>query len=161
MRVITAPESTFGIWLPSVFLAGGITDCEWWQDEIIEMLESYEGVILNPRRRNFPIHIPSAATEQIMWEYNALNMATVFSMWFCAGKSDQPICMYELGRHLAIRKAKGEMDRVVIGVEKGYRREQDVRIQTELVDALTATCISSNLAEHARNILKAMRITPA
>ena len=66
MRVVTAPgllPETY----PSVFLAGGITKCREWQDEVVSALSSDEipGVLLNPRRKDFPIGDPDAAEKQI------------------------------------------------------------------------------------------------
>ena len=122
------------------------------------MLKDYDGVLMNPRRANFPIHDPNAAKEQISWEFSCLSRADVISMWFCNCPSDQPICFYELGRHLALRRAFGEIvNEVVIGVEKGFKRSQDVYIQTELVSPKLALRISDNLEQHAKNILGAMR----
>lgn len=130
MIVITAPDETTRPTNLSVFLAGGITNCPDWQDELIDILADmgFKYTVYNPRRENFPIHDPNAARQQIAWEFDKLNHCTVFSMWFCNSESVQPICMYELGRHLAIRK----INEVVIGVEPGYSREQDVAIQSEL-----------------------------
>ena len=157
MRVVTAPESIEINGEVSVMLCGGITACENWQQEVIALLSPYDGILFNPRRENFPIHDLKAARAQITWEFNALKKAEVFSMWFCASKeSDQPICLYELGRHLAIRKAQNDLECVVIGIEPGYRREQDVRIQTELVNSFLASRISNNLADHAQNIRQAV-----
>jgi len=133
MKVITAIEKIDKQYYPTVFLAGGITDCPWWQDEIIETLKPFDcGVLLNPRRRDFPINDPNASREQIEWEYYALNGCDIFSMWFSASESVQPICMYELGRHLTLRQNRPKT--VVIGVEEGYKRENDVYIQTGLVN---------------------------
>lgn len=68
MEVITAPES-FQFATRSVFLAGGITDCPWWQDEIINLLKDESGILYNPRRKDFPIGDSMAAKEQIAWEF--------------------------------------------------------------------------------------------
>lgn len=153
MRVINAPETIDGIDRPTVFLAGGITNCPEWQDEIIEILKDYsDGIILNPKRKNFPIHDPNAALEQITWEFHALNNCDIFSMWFSASESVQPICLYELGRHLALKRSH----RVVIGVEPGYKRAQDVYIQTKLVNEDIAYRISADLLQHAKNIITAL-----
>jgi hypothetical protein len=152
MIIITAPEKLINIDKPTVFLAGGITDCPEWQDEIIKKLKPFDDAILfNPRRKNFPIEDPNAAKEQITWEFDALEQSDIFSMWFCKGKSDQPICMYELGRNVALHIKN--IDSIVIGVEKGYKREQDVRIQMELINKKLADKISSNLSQHTLNIL--------
>jgi len=117
------------------------------------LLSGYDNaVLLNPRRENFPIHDPSAAREQIKWEFHALNNCDIFSIWFSRGPSVQPICMYELGRHLALCGR----NRIVIDVEPGYKREQDVRIQVELVHKNLA--ISDNLQQHAQNIVEKLNL---
>ncbi len=134
MKVITAPECLQDLPCPSVFLAGGITNCPEWQEEAINKLSDLDmGCLLNPRRKNFPIEDPNAAREQITWEFRALEKADIFTMWFSNAPSDQPICFYELGRNLAMREVALRLNSVVIGVEKGFKRSQDVYIQTELV----------------------------
>lgn len=142
MRIITAPyyyepfaKDT------SVFLAGGITNCGNWQQKIIKQLvDNYDYdydslVVFNPRRENFPIWDKSAAYEQIEWEFKMLERCDIFSMYFPSGESDQPICMYELGRNILrmqMRFPADWRDRIIISVEDGYKRKQDVLIQTGL-----------------------------
>lgn len=142
MRVITAPES----WELdgdeiAVFLAGGICKCPDWQKEVIDILSSMSEestkklVIFNPRRENFPIGDPNEAHEQIEWEFHALEGCDIFSMYFCGGESDQPICMYELGRNIARMQMRDPLhwdDRIIISCEDGYKRGNDVNIQTSL-----------------------------
>ena len=108
MKVITAVES----YVPSekdicVFLAGGITNCPNWQNEVIEELRKFKDtdslVVFNPRRDNFPIHDTNASQEQIAWEFKWLERMDIFSMYFSGSESDQPICMYELGRNILTR----------------------------------------------------------
>ncbi len=140
---------------PSVFLGGGITNCPDWQKEITALLQDEEITILNPRRENFPLDDPEAAKEQIEWEFHALGAADVFSMWFSGEDSVQPICMYELGRHLALRD--GDLETVVIGVDPDYKRAQDVYIQVGLVDENLAHLISRNLKDHALRIKKTIK----
>ncbi|MBQ8130966.1 MAG: nucleoside 2-deoxyribosyltransferase domain-containing protein [Bacilli bacterium] len=139
MKVITAPNDY--ILKPgeiSVFLAGGITNCPNWQANIIEQLDNYhlpQLVVFNPRRENFPINDPNASYEQIEWEFKYLERADIFSMYFCASESDQPICMYELGRYISRMQSKHPTTwkyRIVISVEDGYKRKNDVLIQTNL-----------------------------
>jgi hypothetical protein len=166
MIYVEAPtEQDLTVSMPSVFLAGGITNCPNWQQEVRKILagmELPEFQLLNPRRDNFPIHDPNAARAQITWEFHALNHCNIFSMWYSNADSDQPICMYELGRHL-VRFAYGEIDYVCIGVEPGYRRAQDVAIQTELVmkDAGGKTdeewFMTDLLTQHALNIACCVR----
>lgn len=140
MKVITAPEE-YEREQDDVFcfLAGGITNCPDWQQEVIKQLNKADFehlVIFNPRRENFPINDPNAAKEQIEWEFKYLNESDIFSMYFCAGESDQPICMYELGRNLALMSNRYHIpydtDHIAISVEDGYKRTKDVQIQTDL-----------------------------
>lgn len=131
MKVITAIEE-YKIKPNDVtcFLAGGITNCDNWQQEVIKELSQFEHtdnlVIFNPRRENFPIHDKSASKKQIEWEFKHLQICDIFSMYFCNSESVQPICFYELGRNLALMKCS------VISVEEGFSRTNDVVIQTQL-----------------------------
>jgi hypothetical protein len=137
MRVITAIEN-YNIKDNDVivFLAGGITNCYNWQKEVIEELNKYPNtqnlIVLNPRRDNFPIGNPNAAREQIEWEFNGLHSADIFSMYFVNSESDQPICMYELGVHTTRANLTNKPFTIVISIEDGYKRENDVLIQTQL-----------------------------
>jgi hypothetical protein len=144
MLVVTAPAEVPDIH-PSVFLAGGIRNCPHWRVYVVMKLQDLPGVLINPRREVAPVD----AEEQIRWEFEALNQADVFSIWFCAAPSNQPIVMYELGRHLARYEAwAGDPRRLslVIGVEPGYSREEDVRVQVGLVDPEIS--ISNSLDAH-------------
>jgi hypothetical protein len=112
--------------LKSLFLAGSITGCPDWQKDAADLLQGTDLVVYNPRRENFPIHDPSAAQQQIEWEHNMLREADAVSFWF-SKDSLGPIVLYELGAWSMTDKP------VFVGVEPGYKREQDVRIQTSLV----------------------------
>lgn len=120
---------------PFVFMCGGITNCPDWQQDFVKLMESQpKGTLLNPRRANFPIGDPNAAREQITWEYNALrDSAQMYIFWF-SYSTVQPIVLFELGARLAERRI-GAPRPILIGIEEDYIREQDVRIQTELVDS--------------------------
>ena len=145
MRVVTAPEKvTLEDKDISIFLAGGITNCPEWQNDVIKEIDDLSisfkyntdnTVLFNPRRENFPIGDPSAAMEQIKWEFEQLERCDIFSMYFSGGISDQPICMYELGRNIARMQMRFPSDwenRIIISCEEGYKRKQDVEIQTML-----------------------------
>lgn len=167
MEIITAPEK----YVPAeqdvvCFLAGGITNCVWWQTAVIDQLKKFTAnhlVICNPRRENFPIDSPGAADEQIAWEFDNLEMADIFSMYFSSGESDQPICMYELGRNIVRTQDKfpdSWKDRLVITVESGYRRTKDVFVQTALAtDEFDLAILGNDFNEavelHAKRIYEA------
>ena len=166
MNVITAPDSLDDLNLiqnsVSVFLAGGITNCPEWQTDVIGRLRNLEGgtplTVYNPRRANFPIGNPDAAEQQITWEFNALDMCNIFSMWFCNAPSDQPICMYELGRNVATMYLEGAEEYICVGIEPGYKRECDVRKQLELALPDIETKIATTIEEHANNIILGARL---
>ncbi len=113
----------------SVFLAGGIMGCGDWQKTLARDLLARcpELVVLNPRREKFPMSDPTSANAQIAWEFHRLAEATCISFWFTS-TSIQPIALFELGRwsHPDCEK------KIFVGVEPGYVREHDVRIQLAL-----------------------------
>jgi hypothetical protein len=110
----------------SLFLAGGITGCLDWQSELVKLLEKENIILLNPRRKNFPIDDPNASEAQIKWEYNHLKKATGVSFWF-PKETLCPIALYELGRQSVGNK------HLFIGVHPEYKRKLDVEIQTGLI----------------------------
>jgi hypothetical protein len=165
MRIITAVENFESELFNgdiTCFLAGGITKCWDWQKAVIAELNKFDlpdhFVIFNPRREKFPINDPNASFEQISWEFKYLNSCDIFSMYFVNSESDQPICMYELGRNLMRMKLMYPIscvNRVIITCEDGYSRYNDVKIQSRL--ALGADVLTPNPSakSHAEEIYKA------
>jgi hypothetical protein len=90
------------------------------------MIDKLDMTVFNPRRKNFPIHDPNAALGQIKWEHNRFRESDILSFWFCA-ETMCPIALYELGAWSMTNKP------ILIGMDPGYSRRQDVEIQTELV----------------------------
>jgi hypothetical protein len=124
MRYIEAPTEYSGE-DQSVFLAGGITGCGDWQRAMADLLAGSDLVVLNPRRRNFPIDDPAAAAEQIRWEFRHLRRAAARLFWFPPATLC-PIALYELG---AWSMRPGPL---FVGVDPDYARRADVEIQTKL-----------------------------
>lgn len=110
----------------SLFIAGGITNCSDWQSELVEKLKDENLIILNPRRKHFPINDPNVEIEQIKWEYEHLKKASAISFWF-APETLCPITLYELGKQSILSK------NLFIGVHPNYARKLDVEIQTKLI----------------------------
>jgi len=114
-----------------LFLAGGITGCPDWQSYVVKQLMFSKSlapvILLNPRRKNFPMDKPEEAKEQIRWEFEALNAANMILFWF-PEETLCPITLFELGRHSIERKTH-----LVVGCHPGYQRRQDVEIQMKLV----------------------------
>lgn len=109
-----------------VFMAGGITGCPNWQQELAELLSGVDGLVLvNPRRAEFPIGDSNAALEQITWEHDHLRMADAILFWF-PKETLCPIVLYELGAWSMTDK------NLWVGVHPDYARRGDVEIQTRL-----------------------------
>lgn len=127
MRYLESPgewEKTRGF-SRSVFLAGGITNCPDWQQEMVELLRDTSFYLINPRRIDFPIHDPNAALAQITWEHQMLRRVSGVLFWFPC-ETICPIVLYELGAWSMTQKP------IFVGVHPEYQRRQDVEIQTGL-----------------------------
>jgi len=130
----------------SLFLAGGITGCPDWQSDLIGKLAANWAVkkpltVYNPRRKDFDINNPDMTREQITWEHYYLKgeptCRHAISFWFC-DDAIQPITLLEFGRWITRKSTHANEGvfnsavEVFVGIEPGYEREQDVRIQLEL-----------------------------
>lgn len=158
MKVITAPE----YYVPTreeitVFLAGGITNCENWQKEVIDYLKSLPEektdklVIYNPRRDKWPKNSDTEEIRrQINWEADYIRSAIIFTMYFTnTEKSDQPICFYELGKYANNRLND------IISYQEGFKRALDVEFQMSIQGGYNA-CIHKNITpiQHADLIFR-------
>jgi hypothetical protein len=119
MKYIECPEEYFGN-EPSLFIAGGISNCPDWQKYFAELLKNEKIVLLNPRRTIFP---KDNDEKQIDWEFRHLNKADAISFWF-PKETICPITLYELGRSLMTGK------HIFVGVHPEYSRKKDIEIQT-------------------------------
>jgi len=133
----------------TVFLAGGITNCPDWQQEMRSLLQDTDLILLNPRRRDFPIGDPNAAQEQITWEHNQLKMADAILFWFPC-ETLCPIVLYELGAWSMTDKP------IFVGTHPLYRRWQDVDIQTRL--ARSEVKVSRSLEDLAQQVATGLEI---
>ena len=125
MKYIECPE-VYKENNPSLFLAGGITNCPNWQKELIELLKDTNLTLLNPRRKHFQENNPEIEEQQITWEFNHLKKASAVSFWFTK-ETVCPITLYELGKQSTSNKP------LFIGVHPDYSRKRDVEIQTKLI----------------------------
>lgn len=126
MKMITPPNEFKGT-KKTIFLAGGIQNCEDWQSRFASYLEKTSWTLLNPRRPNFPMDDPTAAEKQIQWEFDHLRKADHIIFWF-PKETLCPIVLYELGAWSA-----HPLSSIMIGIHPDYQRKQDVEIQTKLV----------------------------
>lgn len=118
----------------SIFCAGGISNCTDWQSKYIELLNSSDVLIVNPRRINFNILNTELAKEQITWEKVGLLSCLCTSFWFCA-ETLCPITLFELGNQLSrkiINKLKITDKPIFVGCDPLYQRKFDVEVQVSL-----------------------------
>lgn len=133
MHYVECPaHAPFDVCGKLLFLAGGITNCWNWQERVKLFFAEQPGLILyNPRRADFPINDPTAAEQQIRWEYRYLMLTANSTLggvlvWF-PHETLCPIVLFELGILLATRGSQ-----LFIGTHPDYARRQDVVIQTKL-----------------------------
>ena len=111
LRLITAlGDRTFAPGTPSIFLAGGISQCPDWQQACIQGIQTIvdatlgvtlgDYIIYNPRRDFFPIDNPTASEAQIKWEFEKLHAAGCIAFWFTP-PTQNPIVFYEYGYWLS------------------------------------------------------------
>ncbi len=125
MRYIECPQNYYGK-DRSLFLAGGITNCQNWQSILVKLLKNENLVLLNPRRKKYPEDNPNIDEEQIIWEYKHLKLTSAVAFWF-PSETLCPITLYELGKMSITSKS------LFIGVDPRYERINDIKIQTKLV----------------------------
>ena len=110
-----------------IFLAGGISQCPHWQDEIISRLKNesrlddFKIIVFNPRCNNVPDE-----KFQTTWEYNKIKEADIISFWFSVG-SLNPITLFEYGSNFKSKRKK-----IIVGCHPDYLRKNAVKIQTGL-----------------------------
>lgn len=119
---------------PSLFMAGGISNCPDWQVEIADKLDNEELIVFNPRRDDFDILDPAMEKEQIQWEHRYLREANAVLFWF-PSETLCPITLFELGVTLErVNLMWTDIpQRIFIGTDPKYKRRRNVEIQTSLV----------------------------
>lgn len=146
MRYIEAPVEYEGGGA-ALFLAGGISDAENWQQSFLRLLPQGEYTVLNPRRTEFPVGDTSAETEQIEWEVRHLRRATMVAFWF-PPQTLCPIALFELGMCCASEKP------LVVGADANYARRFDVEVHLRLerpnvVIANTLQSLAAQVVNHS------------
>lgn len=111
---------------PTLFLAGGITNCGNWQMDVVNGLKGIPITIYNPRREKWDISDPTVNREQISWEFRYLNSVGAILFWF-APETLCPITLFEYGKYITQQNK-----RLFVGCHKDYCRTEDILIQTGL-----------------------------
>lgn len=129
-EIVQAPseiKSDDGI---KLFIAGGISNCPQWQDQLIKKLindsrliyPNKKIILINPRCEDCPLEEP-----QTKWEYKKLRKSDIIIFWFSIG-SLNPIALFEYGSYIKSRSKK-----IIVGCDPDYLRKNAVIIQTKLV----------------------------
>jgi len=144
MRETKCPEEYNGS-EKSLFIAGGITNCPNWQNELIKMLDKQDITILNPRRAFYNENEEGIEQNQIKWEFEHLEKSNAVVFWF-PKETLCPITLYELGKMSMVNKP------LFIGVHPEYKRKNDIIIQTGLIRPEVSIVYSlKSLAEQIEN----------
>ena len=155
IEIIQAPniETVDGIRL---FIAGGISNCPNWQDELTDRLlvdkkikneligHDYINIsVFNPRCKGIP-----EEDAQIKWEYERLQTSNIISFWFSVG-SLNPITLFEYGAHF-----KSKEKTIIVGCHKDYDRKNNVIRQSEL--ASTNIDVKEKFEDFYNNIVEVL-----
>src|SRR4029450_9656436 len=124
MNYIEAPEEFTGSGR-AVFLAGGISDAEDWQSQVVRSLASLDATVLNPRRVHFPEGDVEECRRQIDWEHRYLRRADLVAFWF-PWQTLCPIALFELGACCSTGAA------LLVGADPRYGRRFDLQAQLAL-----------------------------
>jgi len=112
----------------SIFLAGSIEQgtAEDWQEKLVEKLKDERHLIIyNPRRENWDPDLEQTMenktfNEQVVWELERLERATIIPMYFQPG-TKSPITLLELGLY-------AKSDKLIVCCPKGFWRKGNVDI---------------------------------
>jgi hypothetical protein len=119
---------------PSVFIAGGISDCPDWQSEMVSLINTDIHDVVNPRREGGFDRTGTTAEEQITWEHRALEMVDACIFWF-PKETLCPITLFELGKMLERTMETSGM-RLAVGWHPDYARAFDLEVQIKLASTM-------------------------
>lgn len=134
--------------LPTIFLAGSISNAVDWQTYTEERLSKCLNTI-NPRRLNFDQSNPAMEREQITWEYEHLEDYSDILLFYFSHETVAPITLFEYGCYLLDTDK-----RIYVAIHPDYPRKNDVIIQTELRRPSVAERIRFDLEDSINDILK-------
>lgn len=126
MKYIECPEEYKIAGDKSIFLAGGISNCNDWQEVAKNLLKPNNLTVINPRRADFDVNDPNCSAFQIEWEHRHLKLVDAVAFWF-PWETLCPITLFELGKVLSTDKD------VFVGVHPAYKRKFDIEHQVKLM----------------------------
>ncbi len=107
------------------FLAGGISNCPNWQEEVSQLLINQGLEVFNPRKADFIGMGGMNYRNHLRKNHQRLIDSKAVVFWF-AKETLNSMALFELGIACQLNKP------IFIGVEPGYTREQDIRVQVGL-----------------------------
>ena len=120
-------SSTAGL---SIFLGGTIDmgEVDNWQQQMVEKLSNYQGIIFNPRRDDWQPDLPKNTAntifkEQVEWELDHLQQSDMILLYFYPN-TYSPITLLELGLYAASGK-------LVVCCNEEFWRSGNVQIVCE------------------------------
>lgn len=154
MIQIKAPDDYSGqLKLPSVFLAGSIEmgKAEDWQEKMARFFESYNMLVLNPRRDDWDSSWSQDIKnkkfrEQVEWELEGMEQADAVAMYF-SPKTKSPISLLEMGLW-------SRSDKLIVCCPEGYLRKGNVDVTCEKYDVPQV----KSLEELAAMVIKKLNI---
>lgn len=114
-----------------IFLAGGISNCPVWQDEIAKIVDTRKHDLINPRRKGAFDNWGNIAAEQITWEHDAFTVVNACLFWF-PKDTLCPITLFELGKQLTYVGHDSVKRPLIIGWDPEYKRAFDLEQQIRL-----------------------------
>jgi hypothetical protein len=118
---------------PSVFLAGGVNNCEDWQEELSSLINTSLYDVVNPRSKNHSNKLEITKRDLMLWEHRAIDKSDSAIFWF-PKNTVCPTALLELGRML--ERAVHHSARLAVGWHPKYPRAVDVEtlIQAGICD---------------------------
>jgi hypothetical protein len=133
------------------YLAGGIRNCPNWQTSLQDMLAPVSGIsVYNPRVAQFEPGSTDEYMGMVSKNRLALEQSEVVIFWFPKDMLT-PVALCELGAEVARRRP------IFIGVEDGYSRESDVRVQARLerpdiIVTTSLTALAQQVSEYFESL---------
>jgi hypothetical protein len=160
VKLITAPTREQITTTRSIFLAGGISGCGNWQNDMIKEFNDSTFTVVNPRRAGTIDRKDMVVSEeQIKWEFDYIRETSDVMFWF-PSSSVCPIALYELGATLErmfwfVSKGggMGRPQKVYIGCDPAYDRLVDVKIQVKLIETKLNGFIKLKINESLKDVL--------
>jgi hypothetical protein len=129
MKIIECPDKYYPKESDiSIFVAGGISGCFNWQQEMIARFKDHDDnlVMINPRRADYDMSDPELGAKQIEWERAHLIRASAVLFWF-PYETLCPITLFELGAMASSGK------KIFVACHPAYQRKFDVEKQISLI----------------------------